>query len=342
MKLNIDYFGHEVDAIDHRKFLILRAYYGGDKGWSMEARFWALNCLIGRADNCKLNLSLKGEKARVARALELSLQDLDAFILVLKDEAELIHCDDGVVWTDKTQEDLDRALKVRQEVKNRRNKNVGRLSADNSQMSADNSQMSADKNHQCNAMQCNTIQGKARQAEALPPAAAAVVTTQEVAKALETCSFASRLTTGDHEVIAQRLSSLKMPIDFVRYCVDRTKEAKPKSPGGFLRSALYGNTGFTDYPQAYLEASTTKPQTSSRPAAPKLCEHCKTPLKIITDEAVCPECGAAWYWDEDWQSWEQSEESWQGFDAGAGLDALRAKAEEQKQSPDKQAVKQTA
>lgn len=341
MKRNIDYFGHEVDAIDNRKFLILRAFYGGDKGWAMEGKFWALNCLIGKAEDCKLNLSLKGERARIARALDLSLQELDDFINVLRDEAELLEYDDGVIWTEKTQEDLARALGARQDAKNRRTKNVGLPSANEPQTSSDDSRTSNDKNHQSKAMQCKARQYNTTACNA-GAAAAAAVTSGEVATALSSCPFASRLTGTDHGHIAERLTGLSLGLGFVGYCVERTREAKPKNPGGFLRAALYGTAGFEGYPEAYQEQARKPAPAPARKPAPQTCAKCGSPLKLITDEAVCPDCGAAWYWDEDWQSWEQSSETWQEFDISSGIAALRAKAGDQKQTPAKQTAKQTA
>lgn len=120
MKNNISFFTHETDAYSNRKFLILRAYYGGEKGWAMEARFWALNCIIGRANDSKLNLNQKGERAVVARELEMSTKELAEFIAVLRDEAELIHDDDGILWTQQTQDDLQRAMKTRDSAARRR------------------------------------------------------------------------------------------------------------------------------------------------------------------------------------------------------------------------------
>jgi len=315
MKANIDYFGHMVDAIDNRKFLILKAFYGGDKGWAMEAKFWALNCLIGKAENCKLDLNLKGERARVARVLDLSLQELNDFLVVLRDEAELINDDDGVIWTEKTQEDLKRAMAVRLEAKNRRNKNVDRQSDDNSKTSADNSLTSADKNHQGNAMQCNTRQYNTNACNAEPAtAAAAAVTSSDIAVALSSCSFASRLTGTDHGHIAERLTDLSLNLEFVAYCVERTREAKPKNPGGFLRAALYGTPGFENYPEAFREQIAVKAPPVLRDPPPKICADCGTPLKTISGEAVCPACGAAWVWDDDWQAWERAKESYQRVD----------------------------
>jgi hypothetical protein len=123
LKNNINFFTHEVCASEHRKFLILRTYYGeGDKGWAMEGRFWRLNSLIGKADECKIDLNLKGEKARIAHDLGLGLKELDEFLTVLEVESELINSDNGVIWTDQTQEDLERAMSSRKSQKDRRNR----------------------------------------------------------------------------------------------------------------------------------------------------------------------------------------------------------------------------
>jgi hypothetical protein len=147
MKNNIGFFTHETDALDNRKFLILRTYYGGVLGWAMEARFWALNCLIGKADGCKLDSTKKGERARIARALDLSLAELDAFLVVLRDEAELLHDDAGILWTEQTQEDLGRAVAARTDAKSRREgKKKGAL-VDEGKASADDGRELPDKTH---------------------------------------------------------------------------------------------------------------------------------------------------------------------------------------------------
>lgn len=147
MKNNIAFFTHEVDASGHRKFLILRTYYGeGDRGWAMEGRFWRLNGLIGKEDNCRLDLTKKGAKALIAHDLGIGLDDLDEFLTVLRDEAELIHDDGGVIWTDQTQKDLSRAFTAREAARRRRggdNRELG----DETQTSGDECKTSADENH---------------------------------------------------------------------------------------------------------------------------------------------------------------------------------------------------
>ena len=171
MKNNIGFFSHEVDAYDHRKFIILRAYYGGEKGWAMEARFWVLNSLIGKAEECRLDTNPKGEKAKIARDLGLSLSELSDFIAVLVGEAELLHNDGGVLWTDQTQEDLKRAMSVRKEAQQRRGGAKTALSADIPKKSADIPEKSADKNHgaeQSRADRSREEQHAARERDNLP------------------------------------------------------------------------------------------------------------------------------------------------------------------------------
>jgi hypothetical protein len=125
MKNNLDYFAHYTDSYFDGKFLILRAYYGGgEKAWAMEARFWALNCIIAKSENCRLDLTSKRKRAEVVQALGLSLQELDEFLTVLTDEAELVDNSDGVYTTAQTQEDLERAMAIRNGQKERRNKQL--------------------------------------------------------------------------------------------------------------------------------------------------------------------------------------------------------------------------
>lgn len=147
MKNNIRHFSHRVDSYSHRKFLILRAHYGGAAGWAMEARFWALNCLIGDAEGCRIDLKEKGQKAKIAHDLELSMAELEEFLIVLKEESDLLSEDENGIFTPQTQEDLSRAMAARGEAKNRRNKKIIRPSGDEFKTSADESKTSGDEFH---------------------------------------------------------------------------------------------------------------------------------------------------------------------------------------------------
>ena len=59
MKNNIDYYRHEVDAHNNAKIKMLRTKYG----WAGEGKFWALNGIIGQAENCEFDISKKFNKA---------------------------------------------------------------------------------------------------------------------------------------------------------------------------------------------------------------------------------------------------------------------------------------
>jgi len=160
MKNNIGFFSHETGAAAHRKFLILRTYYGeGEKGWAMDGRFWRLNSLIADADNCKIDTTKKGEKARLAHELGLGLKDLEEFLAVLRDDAELIHDDDGTIWTEQTQADLRRAMTRRQGAKARRD---FREYDDELKTSRDESEKDGDEKHGGEGKGVEKIRGKRR------------------------------------------------------------------------------------------------------------------------------------------------------------------------------------
>jgi hypothetical protein len=114
-KNNISFFSHYCNAGGNDKFTALHMHYPGEKGYAMEARFWRLNGLIGDAEGCRLDLNPDFKRPSVAKTLELSLPDFNEFITFLSDPkaCDLIHNDDGVIWTDKTQEDLEELNKKR-------------------------------------------------------------------------------------------------------------------------------------------------------------------------------------------------------------------------------------
>jgi hypothetical protein len=121
-KNNLEYFSHEADAWDNDRFAALRAHYGGETGYAMEARFWHLNCLIAKADNCRLDLNPTFKRPRVAENLGLSLAAFNDFITFLADidACGLLHDDSGVLWTERTQANLDDLNKLREAGRDRK------------------------------------------------------------------------------------------------------------------------------------------------------------------------------------------------------------------------------
>ena len=113
MKNNLPWFAHDNDAASHPKHKALRARYG----WEGYGRFWALNEIIARADGCRLDLRRPVIRASFATELGLSDAEMDDFLAFLGDPdlCGLIHYEDGVVTTDRTQEGHVQVSKRRKE-----------------------------------------------------------------------------------------------------------------------------------------------------------------------------------------------------------------------------------
>ena len=160
---------------------------------------------------------------------------------------------------------------------------------------------------QSKAKQSKAEQSKENSACREPPAAAAI-SVAVVEKSLAGCSFANRFTQADKQAIANRLSASCLDAGFVVYCLKRTHESNARNPGGFLRYALPGSPCFEDYPELYL--AERKPPQPTRTPPPRTCEDCKTPLRVIDSEAICPECGVAWVYDSTFEIWDRSRENY--------------------------------
>jgi len=304
MKNNIGFFTHEVGAYENGKFLILRAYYGGEKGWAMEAKFWALNCLIGKSDNAKLDLTSKSKRAEVVKALDLSLAELDDFLHVLKDEAELIHNDDGVIWTQQTQDDLSRAMAVRLEAQNRRNGKVGLPSADNSKTSADESKKSADKNH--GAEQSGAEQRGVEKSSSYAREAGPVDNLRD-----ELAKIGLALRPQEITTLEARFQNLEIGSGFVAYAWGRVQAMQGvKNPRAFAKKALLGYDDWVTEFKADEKAAALAPPPLPEPPA---CPECGRIPDLDTPEpgkprtATCAKCRRTWTYNDDWQEWHEDE-----------------------------------
>jgi transcription-repair coupling factor (superfamily II helicase) len=116
MKNNLSWFTHYVDAYDHPKFVILCLKYGLES----EARFWRLNSLIAKADNCMLRYANARDKVAIMAALKISeMEQLDAYISYLaSEECQLITIVEGYITNEFLQLDLQRANNTRERVRN--------------------------------------------------------------------------------------------------------------------------------------------------------------------------------------------------------------------------------
>jgi hypothetical protein len=103
MKTTLDWYKHEATASESPKFITLRASPYGLAG---EARFWILNGLIARSDNCRLDLSRKFAIPGIAEKLYLKPEELEPFLCFLRDECELVEYQSGLLWTERLLECL--------------------------------------------------------------------------------------------------------------------------------------------------------------------------------------------------------------------------------------------
>ena len=142
MKQNIDFFTHDTDSHQHPKHELLIATYG----YEGYGRFWALNEMIGKAENARLDLGVKRNRSKVANVLKMTLQELDEFVEFLSsDDCELVDKSvDYVLTTDRTQHDLGYAMNTREAARNR--KNAGSIENDGD--SGELSESSAEQFHE--------------------------------------------------------------------------------------------------------------------------------------------------------------------------------------------------
>ena len=106
MKEDLPYFSHDNDARNHAKMKALRARFG----WTGYGQFWALNEMIAGSARACLDLSRKVVRAGAACELGMTTDALESFLSFLADpdECGLIDYNEGIVTTDRTQEDYSR------------------------------------------------------------------------------------------------------------------------------------------------------------------------------------------------------------------------------------------
>lgn len=118
MKEVLTWFTHDADAHENPRMQAVLANYGFE-GYG---RFWALNERIAKAKKAQLDISTKVLKSGLANVLRMTPAELDAFLTFLADPEEcgLLHWENGILTTDRTQRDLSRAMSERQRDADRR------------------------------------------------------------------------------------------------------------------------------------------------------------------------------------------------------------------------------
>jgi len=139
VKNDLPYFPHDNDARNHAKMMALRARYG----WTGYGQFWALNEMVAGAGCARLDLSRKVVKAGAACELGMTPDALEDFLLFLSDPEEcgLIHYENGMITTDRTQESYQQVKAERE-----RKRDKGTKGAEKHWNGAEESQNGAEKN----------------------------------------------------------------------------------------------------------------------------------------------------------------------------------------------------
>jgi hypothetical protein len=132
------YFSHDTNASEHPKLLALRAHYGGDRGRAMEQRFWQLNGMIAASSKCRLNITAGFSKPQIAQKLELTLAEFGDFIAFLADpdRCDLIHYKDGLIWTDRVDEELQHYQESNEKERKRKQEERDRKKGDQLELSS--------------------------------------------------------------------------------------------------------------------------------------------------------------------------------------------------------------
>jgi hypothetical protein len=117
---NIPWVPHDTDMGSHPKCKALIAAYGFE-GYG---RFQRLNELIGNSDGCRLDLTRKVYFNETAGDLRMTPLEFREFIEFLCDEEEcgLVHNSGDILWTDRTQDSLEKTRATRQSGRERQNR----------------------------------------------------------------------------------------------------------------------------------------------------------------------------------------------------------------------------
>lgn len=285
MKDDLPYFSHDNDARNHPKMKALRARFG----WTGYGQFWALNEMIAGAPQARLDLSRKVVRSSVACELGMTTDALDDFLRFLedKDECGLINYSDGILTTDRTQEDYEHVTKMREQ-----KSAAGKASA----------------------------LKKASNSTAVRESSTAVQQPlKKTPTAVEEWNGKNQENRAEQSREEKSSSSARaddIPRDdpgLLAYALDLAKKAKARNPGAYARTLL----DKPDVIAAYRESLVLPEAEPIRAPPPKTCSECSGKITLIAGEAVCGKCGAAWTWYDDWQSWERSPESYQRVDLSA-------------------------
>lgn len=109
MKNNISYYPHKTNSNNHWKFKTLRKKFS----WAGEGRFWALHNIICDSEDCFLLLEDEEKFLSVAADIDLTSEELSAFIDFLITKCKLLVKGENGITTETAQETLNGVMSNR-------------------------------------------------------------------------------------------------------------------------------------------------------------------------------------------------------------------------------------
>lgn len=280
MKDDLPFFSHDNDARNHAKMKALRARFG----WTGYGQFWALNEMISGASKARLDLSRKVVRASVACELGMTTDALDDLLKFLSDPEEcgLVHYENGIITTKRTQEDYAKTEAGRMAAKERYERKKP-TSTENAETSGENVETSGENPYRAEQSRAEKNREEQQHArEGLP-----------VDKS-EKASLAA-------------------------FALERAKKTQGvKNPGAYARKLQ----DEPDVIAAWREAlRNPPPPPEPKLPPPGDCPSCggermRYPGDTY-DVRTCTRCGAKAHWDADWKIWGQADEQSHAFEDSA-------------------------
>lgn len=287
MKNDLPYFSHDNDARNHPKMKALRAQYG-IAGYGL---FWMLNEMISQAEHARLDLSKKINRTAVAGELGMSLEQFESFLAFLSDpEYDLVNYKDGILTTDRTQDDY-------AGVKAERDRKKGKY---HSSTEAPRKNDNSPGRNQESPGRNDTEQSRAEERREEQQHARARLLVDNLAEELKRVGLV--LPAPDLEALALRMTAKNLDLPFVAFCVDRiARQRGVKNVRGLLKKTLLE---YDDAAQEYSTGQQAKEDTRIAPAPKGPCA-CGGKIRTNTHlgEGICTECGTGYVYDWDSHAW---------------------------------------
>jgi len=289
MKENLPWFKHTRDARNSPGAKALIAQYG----YEGYGRFTALLEIMADQPGARLDLSLKKNRSAYAGELRYTPNEFDAFLAYLSnaDECGLIYYENGIAWSDYTDQSYRKVEKKRNEDREDYNTRKGK--------DVQNTESGNGKDYSDTGI--NTEQSRVEQSREEQHAREGLPVDN---LAQETKHLGLMLPRKDLELLALRMATHNLDIGFLAFCGRRVSQKRgTKNPRALLKQTLLE---YDDAAEEYLAERSQKAPTRFAPD-PGPCPGCGESLKTDTHLAVarCPTCGLWLEYDFKTERWRE-------------------------------------